>query len=350
MDSQFNRFNSLKILAHSDRLRQVADGGMPYPVDWHIYPSNICNHTCSWCMFRQNGEQFNFRVQLPREILFRAVDDAARTEAVLTHFSGGGEPLINKHTVPAMERAVENGLSVALSTNGAFLTPEVVRTVDFVRVSLNAGTKEQHDMTNHPEDTHTDWYKILENIEKSAPHKKRDLGLAFVVDHHNYRDILPFCKIASEVGADFVHIRPAFWYDKKDDIATRTIMPLAFELSEEAKALYGDKVKIFAISEKFDGYWTDRTYDRCLAVLTGTCLTATGEFAVCQDRTDLRFGASYTTGTPFEDIWGSEEHRKLVSTIVAGEQLDACPRCVWNKRNEIIKYVFQEDEMRLDLV
>ena len=43
--SQYHRFQSLKILAHANRLRAIADGDAPYPIDWHIYPSNNCNHS-----------------------------------------------------------------------------------------------------------------------------------------------------------------------------------------------------------------------------------------------------------------------------------------------------------------
>jgi hypothetical protein len=129
-------------------------------------------------------------------------------------------------------------------------------------------------------------------------------------------------------------------------------MPNAFAECERAKQDFGDKIAIFAITEKFEGYWSPRSYDRCLAVLTGICLRATGDFAVCQDRTDLIFGTnpSYKAGASFEEVWHSEQHRAVVASIVAGGELDKCPRCVWNKRNEIIRYVFMEDAMRLSMV
>jgi 2-iminoacetate synthase ThiH len=84
-----DRFNNMKILVHADRLRSIANGGEPYPIDWHVYPSNICSHACSFCLFIQNGEQQHFAVKLPKDVLMRAVEDAARTGARLMHFSGG---------------------------------------------------------------------------------------------------------------------------------------------------------------------------------------------------------------------------------------------------------------------
>jgi sulfatase maturation enzyme AslB (radical SAM superfamily) len=356
-----DRFNNMKLLAHADRLIAIAAGGEPYPVDWHVYPSNVCNHKCTWCMFRQNGEQFDFRVILPREVLLRAVRDAARTGARLMHFSGGGEPLINKATPEAMELAQSLGLKVALSTNGRLLTPEIAGLVDYIRVSLNAGTPEQHHATNHGGDPTDkgDWHTILENIARAAPHARRDFGLGYVVDYENYQDIYAFCSVAARLfggsntadGQRFVHIRPGFYYEAEKDAKTRAVMPLAHSLCVDAKRDFGDVIDIYSISEKFDGYWTPRTYDRCLAVWSGTTLRATGDFAVCQDRTDLVWGKtpSYKAGATFEECWHSDERRAVVARIHAGGELDKCPRCVWNNRNYLIE-ALGKDTIRLDLV
>lgn len=344
-----NRFNSFKILSHSDRLRSIADGGLPYPIDWHIYPSNVCNHKCTWCMFRQNGEQENFPDMLSEELLLRAVNDAHRTGAKLIHFSGGGEPLLNKHTKTAMKLAQNLNLKVALSTNGSALSPEIAKLVNYIRVSLNAGTPEQHLRTNHEGQGKGDFHRIIDNIRDSMPYIKQDLGIAFVLDHENYQDIMPFCQIASDLGVSFVHIRPAFYYKDSLDIRTRSIMNQALEFCNQARDKFKN-LNIFAITEKFDGFWSKRSYDRCHAVKTGICLRATGDFAVCQDRTDLSFGAEYKNGKDFEEIWHSQEHINLMNTIISGKELDRCPRCVWNNRNKIIEDAFINDDMRIDLI
>lgn len=362
-DTPFHRFQSLKILAHYDRLEAITRGEMPYPIDWHVYPSNICDHACGFCMFIQNGEQANFHVKLAREVLLRAVRDAANTDARLIHFSGGGEPLLNRHTLEAMRdaqylstaRQAVGGkpLKVALSTNGTHLTPAVARAVDYIRVSLNAGTRAQHTATNHAgQPNHPgDFDRIVENIRAAVPAKRGDIGMAFVVEHENYQDIPAFCALAAELGVDFVHIRPGFYYDATFDQAVRGVMEAAHRLCEEAKRTYGERVRIFAINEKFEGYWTPRTYHACRAVLTGVCLRATGDFAVCQDRTDLTFGSGYGAGESFESVWASDEHRAIVATIHDGEggELGKCPRCVWHTRNLALAAV-ENDDLRIALV
>lgn len=354
---EINRFNPYKILAHADRLRQIAAGGVPYPIEWVVYPSNICNHKCVWCMFRQNGEQANFRVSLSRDLLLRFVEDAARLGGTVIQFEGGGEPLINKHTLEALKLANARGIKTAMSTNGRLLTPEVAACVDYLRISLNAGTAEQHWKTNHGADTHDagDWDAIIANIRRAVPAKRQDIGLGFVVDDANYRDIVPFCDLAADLGVDFVHIRPAFYYDPEADKRVRACMPDALKLCQLAQwRLRNNPLQIFAITDKFEGYWSPRTYHRCHAIWTGVTLRATGDFAVCKDRTDLVWGKtpSYAAGATFEECWHSEERRALVAAIHdgAGGHLSACPRCVWGGRNVIIEDVFIKDEARLALI
>lgn len=362
MTTDLHRFNNLKLLTHADKLDAIVAGEWPYPIDWHIYPSNVCNHACSWCMFRQNGEQANFAVKLPRNTLLRAVEDASRTGASLIHFSGGGEPLLNRYTLEALylaqalakERPAghRNQLKIAMSTNGALLTPEVAGLVDHLRISLNAGTAVQHTKTNHGgQPGHPgDWQSILNRAADAIPQARGDVGLGFVVDHENYTDIIPFCRIADELGVHFVHIRPAFYYEADLDAKVRACMPDALKLCQAAKWEHRAKpLAIYAISDKFEGYWSPRTYHACRAVQTGVCLRATGDFAVCQDRTDLTFGASYAKGAAFADVWGSDEHRAVVAQIRDGGALDACPRCVWNRRNELID-AWERDDLRIALI
>lgn len=354
---EINRFQSLKILRHYDRLEAITRGEEPYPIEWVVYPSNVCNHKCVFCIFRQNGEQFGEnRVILPGSLLMRFVEDAARLKGSVIQFEGGGEPLINKHTPAALSRANELGIKTAMSTNGRLLSPEIAATVDYIRVSLNAGTAEQHWRTNHGADVTDkgDWDIIVDNIRRSVPHKRKDIGLAFVIDPGNYRDILPFCYLAAELGVDFVHIRPAFYYEPDTDAQVRALMPVALDLCNQARAeLEGHPLKIYALTDKFEGYWTPRQYHNCRAVWTGAVLRATGDFAVCKDRPDLVWGRqpSYKAGASFEDCWHSDEHRQLIAQIHDGDggHLSACPRCVFHQRNVLLSAI-DTDELRIDLV
>src|SRR5262245_2509539 len=353
---EYNRFTSAKILAYAERsLLPITRGEEPYPIEWVVYPSNVCNHQCVWCMFRQNGEQFgDNRKILPRDLLLRFVADAARLGAVVLQFEGGGEPLINKHTLEALRLANSLGVKTAMSTNGRLLTPDVAAAVDYLRISLNAGTAAQHVTTNHAGEGPGDFDIIISNVRAAIAAKRKDISLAFVIDADNYLEIPTFCDLAADIGVDFVHLRPAFWFSPEEDARVRRIMPEALKLCQLAQWRHKDDLMtIYAITEKFDDYWKPRHYHACRAVWTGIVLRATGDLAVCKDRTDLTFGhtPSYKAGAAFEDVWHSDEHRRVVARIHDGPcgELTACPRCVWGPRNRVID-ALERDDLRIALV
>jgi GTP 3',8-cyclase len=329
-DAVYNRFNPYKCLAYADKLEDIAKGNLPYPVIWHIYPTNICNHNCSFCIMKSE----HGIATLPKEILFKAIEDANITEAKTIHFSGGGEPLLHKDIVEVINYAKKYGLKVALSTNGTFLTQEIYDLVDFPRVSLNAGTKEVHEKLMGAKT----FDLIVENLRKLKDRKK--MGLAFVLTYHNVKDIISFCQLADILEVGFVHIRPAYL---KDDGKTRAIMEEANEYVAQAKR-YFQKLDIYAMNDKFDGYWNERKYDKCRATPMNVVLKANGRFIPCQDRLDLEFG-DYKNQT-FKGIWKSEEHKILINNI----NMDICPRCVMTKTNEIIQHFYIQDDVLKELL
>ncbi len=328
----YNRFNSLKILIFSDRLQEIAVGGLPYPLIWHIYPTNHCPLDCDFCIMAEEREN---KVSLPREILLKAIRDAAE-HAKTIHFSGGGEPTAHPDLLEAIELAKRSGLKVALSTNGVSLTQKIFDLVDFPRVSLNAATKEVF-----RSNTGTDlWDKIIENI-KDLKGNKGKLGLGFVLTPENQRDLYGFCKLANDLGISWVHIRPAFLKKRNEEV--RALMPESTRIIDGAKEDFPDLVIHFK-TDKFDGYWTPRRYDKCRATPLLAVLKANGKFCVCQDRVDLEYG-DYRKQS-FEEIWRSKEHLEILKRI----NLEECPRCVETKKNEYIQKIFIEDGFVRDIL
>ena len=317
--SDFHRFNPLKILVHSDRLRQIADGGLPYPVIWHIYPTNACNSKCSHCIMKTERAKGG---QLSARQLVLAINEANHHGATTMHFSGGGEPTLNPYLSYAAGDAHASGLAVALSTNGILPAPAV----DYLRVSIDAGCRETYRKVRG-----VDCFdRVVANIKKARPRK--DLGLAMLItdtpDVDWATELRWLHNIAKEVRADFIHIRPA-WYDRQSTI------PWPCELCAgdlEAPPVYYRR-------DKFD-----RSWKTCCATPLNVVVTANGEFALCQDRPDLTFGR---LEDGFGKAWSSKAHLDLLSRHFPDE---GCPRCVMGPYHEIIEQVYIRDEMRLALV
>lgn len=347
VDPVFNRFNSLKTLVYADRIEAILRGEMPPPVVLHMYLTNYCPGCSLQSICIMKDERVRYPVKMSTELIVKALRDASENDVKLIHFTGGGEPTGHPDFKVVVELAHRLGLQVAVSTNGLCLSycSWFFDSVDHYRCSFNAGTKVTYEkaldvpgMFNFVVGTLRDWVEAKRESGKVLP---PDIGMAFLIVPENYKEIYRFCALAADVGVDFVHIRPA-WL--KDDKELRLILPEAFYYCKRAQEDFGDELDIFASTEKFEGHWTPRKFGKCLATPLEAVLTATGEFIVCQDVFEPRFG-DYNK-QEFWEIWDSDEHRAAINQI----DLSKCPRCVETKINEIIERVFINDEMRRALL
>ena len=331
MSNTFDEFNSWKCMLYADKCRDILDGKFPAPVVLHVYPTNICNSHCNFCIMKKEQE---IKSSLD-ELTFRTLlQDANRMGVKSLHVAGGGEPTLFKH-LDAVEEF--SGFKV-LSTNGFLLNPETATLFDRIRVSVNAGTPETHKKITGVDNFAT-VVDNIRNVRRELPDTR--VGLGFVVSFDNWHEILDVCHLANDLKVDFVHIRPAYFPKGENDDKVRSIMEAAFHLCEAAKK--SCNVRIFALSDKFDGYWTPRTYEKCLATPLQAVVSATGEFVVCLD-VFIRFGD--LKKNRFQEIWGGEEHRKALAQI----DISKCPRCVLNRPNEIIQKVFIENTILSELL
>lgn len=327
-DTIYNRFNSWSVMYHSERLKDIARSGVTTPVTMHIYPTNLCTHNCSFCIMnkdRKNGEQLSERVFL--NIIIQAKEIGVKC----IHFSGGGEPTLHKSLDKAIGLAKELGMTTIVSTNGSVKIPDT----DHVRVSLNAGRKETHEKMMGAKT----WDTILKNIRKHK-HKEK-LGLGYVLTDENWEEVYEFCKLANKLGVNFVHIRPG--YIPKKDKRIQEILPATKGLTDQAIKDFPE-LNIYSVKEKFDGYWTERKYDKCLATTMNLVVKANGTLIPCQDRMDLEFGNIYEKD--LSEIWCSEEHQNILKKI----NVDKCPRCVMTKVNEIIQNVYIDNKTFNELI
>lgn len=325
------------------------------PVEWVVYPSNICGYRCGHCIMAK--EQQDHRQILSEAAMMKIPDDAKRLGINCVIYSGGGDPLLNKWTLKSARRCKELGIFTGINNQGYLLfdpTP-----FNFVRYSVDAASAETYQMI-HNVPRKDGWDVVNQNIAYHAKLRKEghniEMGLAFLITPYNWHETYKFCEWASQYDPDFIHIRPAYldadYLDKqypgggiqiKDEIIPN--------LRETAKKIKTDFPNAYLTIEKFEGYWTPKQYSKCRATPLMAVTSGDGAFLVCQDRgimkeeNYLRWG-NYNTQS-FEDIWFGQDHKKVLESI----DLDKCPRCVENFYNEVIQSGFIDgDSMKLDLI
>lgn len=324
---KYNRFEKYKALFYMDKLEMLAEDKICTPAQIVVYPSYICNYKCTHCIMQ---EERKIGSVLSEQTLNKLVDDVIRLDIKSVIFSGGGEPLTNKFTLSTLKTLYDKGINTSLNTNGFFL-PEDVSYINNLRVSIDAGTRETY-ADIHGIDA---FDKITEKLKKI---KKQELGLAFLINQYNYKEILDFCEWAQNIDYDFIHIRPA-WLDADyleggDELFSKLdmIMKIKDKVERDYKNVY------FRV-DKFDGYWNKKYYTSCKSTPLIAVLCADGKFAVCQDNF-IKFG-DYNNLT-FEECWFSEDHQKALDSI----NIHKCPRCVNVGYNEIIENCIMEDSLK----
>lgn len=297
--------------------------------------------------------QVDHRNTLSPEAMRKIPVDAYRFSIPCVIFSGGGDPLLNPHTLGTAKTLKSLGIQVGINNQGFLLDDPTP--FDFIRYSVDAATSETYKKIHGVDG----WERINKNIrrhyELRAEGSKIEMGLAFLITPWNWLETEKFVEWADQWNPDFIHLRPAFldadYLDEKyaggGEALQNDIIPA---LTETAKRLEKEHPNVYFRIDKFEGYWTPKKYTACRATPLIAVTSGDGAFLVCQDRgirkeeNYLRWG-NYNVER-FEDIWQSEEHRKVISAI----DLNRCPRCVENGYNEIIESVFMNDGMKLNLL
>lgn len=350
---KIKQFNPLKILNHWDALSGLFKGKNLAPVSCEIDPSNLCNHNCIWCMYRDFKNKK--KMMIPREIFFNLIRELGIGGVKSITFTGGGEPLTNPATVEGLYKVRRAGMEVGLVTNGGLMTSAVsgaiVESCAFLRVSLDAATRNTHTSLHKPKDLSKDGFdRILENIRvlvdlKKKANKSLSIGIAYLVHPLNYSEIYNAAKLVKKLGVDYIQIRPAFIPGKKVPEKMRFAVQ---GLMEKSLKLNNSRFHVFPILHRFDELtMIERTYTCCRAhALVGVVGADCNVYLCCQLRGDARFSFGNLKENSFFEIWKGKKRQEVIKRI----NLDKCPPCRYNKYNELMDYLADKDKIHANFL
>ena len=192
----------------ADSLVQQMKGGLDAPIclTWEL--TYACNLECVHCLSSSGRRD-------PHELSTeqcKAVLDELRDLQVFYINIGGGEPMVRRDFFEIIEHAVDNGIGVKFSTNGAFIDPENARrlaAMDYldIQISLDGTTAEVNDAVRGQGSFDTA-IRAMENL--------RDAGfgqfkISVVVTRHNVDQLDAFKALADSFGAQLriTRLRPA---------------------------------------------------------------------------------------------------------------------------------------------
>jgi TDP-4-amino-4,6-dideoxy-D-glucose deaminase len=213
--SDFIEYAMKKLLRYGNRLERIFDKQVVYPVvvEWH--PGEACDSNCIFCYSR--GLNYKDRaqgrtplsIQRSKELLREFAENDVREFWV----SGGKEPLTNPITADVIQYAADLGLDVRLYTNGIRMNRYVQERISGcrqIRISLNAATPETYQQVQGINGEN--FNRVVQNIGDLVRLKKErgalvNIGMSFVLNPYNYKEIVKIADLASSLGVDFLAIR-----------------------------------------------------------------------------------------------------------------------------------------------
>lgn len=317
-----NQFSSMKIFCHADKIARYQSNESPFPVSVDLSPSNFCNHKCIWCVY--SGFLKEHKEILDKDILLRLPTDLKAIGVRGINFTGGGEPLINKFTVEAMEKAHGLRMDVGLITNGALLDEDSINRLKpiskYIRISLDAGAAEMYSKL-HGVDI-KEFEKVLSKIESLGKTKVKSeclIGVQLLQVAENRKETLSMVKRLRTLGVDFVEIRPAININNKINEVVEIDKSV-----DEIERLSNEKFKVLVRRERFKlcaGY--GKNYNRCISPHFIAAFGADGNvYTCCEFLGNKDYILGNFASENLEDIFRFDRMEKKLSKL----NLNKCPK------------------------
>ncbi len=346
METAILEFSEFKILNHLDRVHAVLRGELPPPVTLEIDPTNACIHNCIWCIDAKHRS--DHPETLPREIALRAIEQAAELGVRSLVIKGGGEPLIYPHIDELLREAKEHELDVGIITNGENILDhqDVIRdTCTWLRISLDAGSRETHEATHRPRRPGA-FDRVWEGIH--AVVKDVYCGIIYIIHPATFHEMGVAARRAKEAGCRYIGFKRV--------VAEKEIFDAELYMTIDANYVFARRqyedenfsVMGFRIYNFKQGV-NARPYSLCLGHhLVGILCADGGMYACCSTRgnADYCFGNIYQQS--LEEIWYGPRRREILGRIDRGDCRQIClghtSYMRYDHYNDLFVYLSREDK------
>lgn len=250
--------DSHKLSHHYEKVEAWEAGERIAPISVDMALSRACGAMCSFCyaMVQEPQERSSIKVDHALNLL----DDFADLGVKSVSLISDGESTLSKTYVPFIQHAANVGIDVGNATNGWEWEPEKIDEVlpylTWVRFTVAAGTPEAYARIMFKGPEHTNVFdRAMGHIRYAVELKKRlglkvTLGIQMVLMPEFRDEIIPFAKLAVELGVDYGVIK----HCSDDEEGTLGIdydqyLPL-YSLLQQAEGLSNDVTKVIVKWEK----------------------------------------------------------------------------------------------------
>lgn len=185
------------------------------PIHIRIKPTNICNHNCHYCAYRnenlQLGQNMNKTDSIPRDKMMEIIDDLIKIDVKAVTFSGGGEPFCYPHLLEVVWKLSLSSIRFAAITNGSRLYGELAeqfaRHAVWLRISMDGWDDDSY--ARFRGISGNEFSTVMNNLKGFKQLKgKCLLGVSVIVNRENAQHIFDLISDLRHIGVDSVKISP----------------------------------------------------------------------------------------------------------------------------------------------
>jgi MoaA/NifB/PqqE/SkfB family radical SAM enzyme len=334
-----------KIAWHQDRIRAWERGERIAPITIDMALTRACNYACHYCyaMLQENDRQV-----INRDVIFNFLDDCAEIGVKGISFVSDGESTISPVFVDACKRGHENGISMAVGTNGFVFNKrkleEVLPHLTYVRINISAGERARYAEIMGVKEA---WFdRVVQNIRDMVAIKKErgldvTIGLQMVLMPQYEDQIMPLAQLGKELRPDYLVIKHCSDNEDGDLGVNYGGYSRLYDKLREAEALSDDEYTVSVKWSKIEAEGK-RSYQRCYGAPFMIQISGSGLVAPCGmlfNERYKKFHIGNICEERFADLWRSDRYWEVMSYI-AGPGFNAqrmCGSlCLQHKVNEVL--------------
>lgn len=301
-----------------------------YPWAVEIHPTAKCNHRCIHCSYKERNES---RVEMAQDIFNNLVDSLIKLKVRGVYFSGGGEPCTYKNLGNAVKKFKENGVEVALVTNGTLFEKsgmiDFAQYLNYIAVSVPSCQSEMYKKITGVELVE-EVLSLPSKIKNKCGNASPIVGARVVVTNLIAKEVPDILKTLQDKNYDYALFKIVRDYE---DRGLGLSEDMVAELKKEIDFLqnagmidpkFTNLNKIFSYRKPYN------TDGLCHVNNMGLLAAVTPEGDVYPNISEIgneKFKIGNLTQKNFEEIWNSPKHVEVKNISNEQWKEGICKNC-----------------------
>ena len=323
-----------KLAWHKDRVEAWLSGERIAPIEIEMALTRACNYKCKYCYGQL---QENEETKMTGKVISRFLDDAAEIGVKAIALIGDGESQCSPYLYDTISRGKQNGIDMALGTNGALLKKEkleeMLPDLTYIRFNFSAGEKKIYEEIHGCREK--DFENVCEIIRESSRIKRHGnlgvtIGMQMVLLPEFIDQAVPLAKLGEELGADYLVIKHCS-DDEEGRLGVDYNQYFEEKLVETLKRAETFSTSKYLVKAKWSKILSggERKYSQCYGPPFMLQMSGSGLVAPCGPLFNSQYSQYHIgniTRTPFKEIWQSDRYWEVMD-LIASDKFDARKMC-----------------------